>query len=40
MFVCECECVIDCVVVCLNGRVWGGGVWSWGCRYDLGMGFE
>lgn len=42
MFVCECECVTDRAVVCVQtgGLVGGGAVWSWDCRHDLRVGAE
>lgn len=41
MFVCECECVTDRAVVCVQmGGLVGGVVWSWDCRHDLGWGLS
>lgn len=41
MFVCECECVTDRAVVCVQmGGLVGGVVWSCDCRHDLRVGAE
>ena len=40
MFVCECECVTDCAVVCVQMGGLGGCVWNWGYRHDLRVGAE
>lgn len=40
MFVCECECVTDRAVVCVQMGGLGVCVWNWGCRHDLRVGAE